>query len=869
MNLKNIIAFLAFLHLAVAANAQLILNEVSQGSGSQEYVELLVTGTPSCTNTCVDLRGWIIDDNNGWHAAGSGVGIADGCMRFKNVPIWSCVKIGTIIVVYNANDRNPLIPADDLSDTDGNCRLIIPHSNTTLFDHDTVRPNTSSASYTTFINTGPKFWASMMGMRNGGDAFHTVSPANINVPHHSITWGDNGSSDIYFAGSASALSYYMGNLVNDDPFFQDNWVSGSVGSTAETPGVPNNTANATWITSLNNNCQNVTTIVANITGDTTICVGENTSLTATGGASYLWSTGATTATITVNPTTNTKYKVTVTQGICNAEDSITVIVNALPLINLGSDVTICSSDNITITASGANQYIWNTGATTAAITVSPAISTTYIVTGTNASQCFKSDTIQVLVSNSLVAQISGDTSICIGESTQLTVSGGSIYSWSTGATTTSINVSPIVNTTYTVTVSSPSGCADTVSKFVLVNGLPVANAGSDQTICEGASATLTASGGLQYGWSTGATTSSITVQPTQTSSYIVTATNSFGCTDTDTVVINIQQLQLNLSLNTTNENCPAANDGSVVVIASPNGNYSYTFEFNGSAIGTNTTGSLNNLQPGTYNVIVDAGGNCFVTGNFEIEAATDPNITINTTAPTCFLSSVNDGSITVNGGGNSFQYSLDNINFQPSNEFLNLSSGSYTVYVAGGSCNYTFNTVVPNAETVTLQVQESVELIKGSSKVVNISLSSPSYTLDISPATGLSCTDCLNPVVSGIENNTTYVVTATNGNCVLTDSFTVFVVEKEVIVFPTAFTPNNDNLNDFFRPSHSGTINNYSLKVYNRWGEKLFESNLINIGWDGFYRDELQPIETYVWYCTYADFKNEEKLLKGNLTLIK
>jgi gliding motility-associated-like protein len=95
------------------------------------------------------------------------------------------------------------------------------------------------------------------------------------------------------------------------------------------------------------------------------------------------------------------------------------------------------------------------------------------------------------------------------------------------------------------------------------------------------------------------------------------------------------------------------------------------------------------------------------------------------------------------------------------------------------------------------------------------------------------------------------------------------VVEKEVIVFPTAFTPNNDNLNDFFRPSHSGTINNYSLKVYNRWGEKLFESNLINIGWDGFYRDELQPIETYVWYCTYADFKNEEKLLKGNLTLIK
>lgn len=869
MKLINIFALLAGLFLAVSANAQLILNEVSQGNGSQEYVELLVTGTPSCTNTCVDLRGWIIDDNNGWHATGSGVGIADGCMRFKNVPIWSCVKIGTIIVVYNANDRNPLIPSDDLTDTDNNCRLIIPHTNTSLFDHDTVRPNTSSASYANFTNTGPKFWASMMGMRNGGDAFHTVSPANINVAHHSITWGDNGSSDIYFAGSASGLSYYMGNLVNDDPFFQDNWVSGTVGSSAETPGAPNNAANATWINSLNNSCQNVTNITANITGDTTICVGETTPLTVTGGSGYLWSTGATTATINVNPITNTKYKVTVTQGTCTAEDSTTVVVSSLPNINLGNDITICSGDNVTLIASGATQYLWNTAATTATITVSPATNTTYIVTGTNANQCVKSDTIQVLVSSSLVAQISGDTSICIGESTQLTVSGGSIYSWSTGATTATINVSPATNTTYTVTVSSGSGCADTVSKLVLVNGLPVANAGNDQTICSGASATLTASGGLQYSWSTGATQSTITVQPTQTTSYVVTVSNSSGCTNADTVIVNVQQFQLNLTYNTTGESCSAANDGSVVVIAAPSGNYSYTFELNGSTIATNSTGALNNLQPGNYTVVVDAGGNCFVNGNFEIEAAIAPNITVNTSAPSCFLSSLSDGSITVNGGGNSFQYSLDNVTFQPSNEFQNLSAGSYTVYVTGGSCSYSYNAVVPDAETVTLQVPATVELIKGSSKAITISLSSQAYTIDISPATGLSCTDCLTPVVSGIENNTTYVVTATNGNCVLTDSFTVVVVEKEVIVFPTAFTPNNDNLNDFFRPSYSGTINNYLLKVYNRWGEKLFESNSINAGWDGFYKDELQPIETYVWYCTYTDFRNEEKLLKGNLTLIK
>jgi gliding motility-associated-like protein len=860
----------ALLLFAFVSNAQLVINELSQGLNSKEYVEFLVTGTPSCTDSCVDLRNWIIDDNNGWHAAGSGVGIAAGCMKFKNTSIWECIKIGTLIVVYNSNDRNPLLPADDLSTSDGNCRLIIPFDDASFFDYDPVTPNNNDDSYANFTPTAAGLWGSMMGMRNDGDAFHTVSPTDITVPHHSVAWGNNGNSDIYFSGSASGLSYFMSNAVSNDIYDQANWSSGAVGSAAETPGAPNNAANATWINSLNNNCQPFAGVVTAITGNTTICNGVSTTLTASGGSSYQWSTGAVTASINVTPQTNTKYKVTVTQGNCVAEDSVTVIVNALPNVSAGNDITICTGDVVTLTATGAQQYLWSNAATTASITVTPIATTSYIVTGTGANLCSKSDTVTVTVGNTLQAQVNGDTTICEGESTQLTAVGGSIFNWSNGATTAAITVNPLLNTTYTVTVSSSTGCADTVTVTVSVNPFPTANAGANETICAGISTTLTATGGSQYNWSTGDNQNTITVQPVATTTYYVTVTNSAGCSDSASVTITVQQLQLNVNYVTADESCTAAADGSVTVSVSPSGNYNFSFLLNNTEVANNSTGIVSNLSAGNYTVAIeDIATGCIQNGGFIIALAQEPAFTATTIAPSCFIGLQNDGSITVNGGNNNFQYSIDNSNFQPSNIFNGLTPANYTVYITDGICTFTLNTNIAQAVPETLTVPESIELIKGSSADIAITLSNTNYTISIEPSTGLSCNDCTTPVVSGIEVNTTYVVTASSGNCVLTDTFTVVVVEKELIIFPTAFTPNGDNLNDFFRPSYSGTINDYVLRVFNRWGEKVFESNALTLGWDGTYKNEIQPLETYTWYCTYKDFKATEKLLKGNFNLIR
>lgn len=516
-----------------------------------------------------------------------------------------------------------------------------------------------------------------------------------------------------------------------------------------------------------------------------ICQGDTVTLTVTGGANYTWNTSATTNSI--NVTSSGNYSVTVSDACATQVYNQAVVVLQNPLVSIGNDLTVCSGDNIQLTATGATQYVWSTGATSSNINVAPTVTTTYSVTGTSNGFCFSSDTILVTVGNTLQAQINGNTNICLGESTQLTASGGSNFIWSDGSATASISVNPITNTTYKVTVSSSSGCVDSTEITVIVNALPVANAGANQNICEGTSATLIATGGTQYNWSNGDTQSTITVQPINTTNYTVTVTDNNGCTNSASVLVSVQQTPQNIAITSTAESCTEANDG----------------------------------------------------------------------------------IITITGGSSTTEYSIDNSNFQNNNTFSNLPPGSYTIFIKEGNCTFTNNATIVQAEVVTLSVADIVELEKGSSTTVNISLSSNNYSIEISPSTGLSCTNCLNPVVSGIEEETTFTITATNGQCVLKATFTVVVLEKEFIIFPTAFTPNGDNLNDFFRPSFSGIINNYELRIFNRWGEKVFESNTTNIGWDGEYKGENQPMETYTWYCTYKDFKNEKKLLKGNFTIIR
>lgn len=273
-----------------------------------------------------------------------------------------------------------------------------------------------------------------------------------------------------------------------------------------------------------------------------ICRGSSATLTAGGASTYVWNTGATTASISVSPTVATVYTVTGTLAStgCSNTRTTTVTIKTTPTVTASSK-TVCLGSATTLTASGATSYTWNTGATTSSISVSPTLTTNYTVTGTNSVGCTHSRSLTVTV-NPLPNVTANSATICAGATATLIASGASTFSWSTGSTSATLTTSPSSNTTYTVLGTSTAGCSKTITASVVVGAAPAISVNTS-TICAGQTATLTASGVNTYTWSTSSNSPSIAVTPTATSVYTVSG-NMTGCTTTaiKTTTVNVNQL---------------------------------------------------------------------------------------------------------------------------------------------------------------------------------------------------------------------------------------------------------------------------------------------------------------------------------------
>jgi parallel beta-helix repeat protein len=206
---------------------------------------------------------------------------------------------------------------------------------------------------------------------------------------------------------------------------------------------------------------------AEIDGNFEFCAGESTTLTASGGTDYDWSTGDNTVSITVSAADD--YTVTVTDGNgCTDTETVSVISNQLPTAEIDGDLEICDGESTTLTASGGTDYDWSTGDNTVSITVSAADD--YTVTVTDGNGCTDTETVSVISNQLPTAEIDGNFEFCDGESTTLTASGGTNYDWSTGDNTASITVS--IADDYTVTVTDGNGCTDIETVSIIVNDLP-------------------------------------------------------------------------------------------------------------------------------------------------------------------------------------------------------------------------------------------------------------------------------------------------------------------------------------------------------------------------------------------------------------
>lgn len=552
--------------LTFTFSQQLIINEVSQGeSGSEEYVEFVVIGSPICSGTVpgLDLRGTIIDDNNGYFFDGSNPGIASGAIKFADTIFWANVPQGTYIVLYNGAEKGPNIPDDDFSTTDGNCRLVIPvEPGNRLFLGQNVSPNSGPPADMTYPVASDPSWTfagalwSTMGMRNAGDSFQIQNIPPSNPPFHSVSWGNNDQNTlIYFAGSASKNVFSFINATSDDWKLQANWVSDTIALvTFETPGVPNSPANDAWVATMNPGCR--VNPLLSFTTSPSACPqsGGSATVTPTGVSTnytYLWENGQVSATATnLTPDTYTVVVTDTTTG-CIYTDSVTVIAAPPVVITTSSTDATCGNNDGTATVNisggiGPFTILWDANAANQITPTATNLGSGSYLIGILDGTCAYSAIATVNDAGAAVLTLSttGVTCLsnCSGTATVTAVGGtGTLnFLWDAAAASqTTAGISNLCAGTYVCEVTDANGCTSAIAATI--------DPATDMTVSttfQNESCSGTCDGSLTFlvNNAQGATTAVLSdgINPPQTlstslvsglcsGSYILTITEASGC----------------------------------------------------------------------------------------------------------------------------------------------------------------------------------------------------------------------------------------------------------------------------------------------------------------------------------------------------
>jgi gliding motility-associated-like protein len=561
-------------------------------------------------------------------------------------------------------------------------------------------------------------------------------------------------------------------------------------------------------------------LAINATGGT-VCENGTLALSADAGVSWTWSgpngfaSNQQSPVITnATPGASGTYTVTGTDANgCTGTATATAVVNPLPVLSVNSATICLGQQTATLTASGAATYTWTPALTLSSntgnpVTATPLINSTYTVTGTDANGCSGAATATVTV-NALPVITVGSSTICEGGSTPLSANGAVSYTWMPGGSLSSttgsaVTATPTVSTTYSVVGSDANGCYNFGIGLVLVNPLPVVAVNS-ASICNGSSATLSATGANTYAWSpsaglSSASGASVTASSANTSTYIVTGTDINGCSNTATAVVTVNPLPV-LSVG------PAMSSGCaplcVAFTNSASATGSYTWDFGDGVSSSAATPSHCYTVQGTYNATLTLtdGNGCVGTGSATVVVYPVPNADF----------TFNPQPATV---------------FEPTINFYDNSGGAI---ISGWSWNF------------------------GDSLNSTSSAQNPVFTYG-----------------DAGDYNVQLTVTSSYG-CVDSVTKTVVVEPDFALYVPNAFTPNFDGTNDVFMAKGVG-IKEFSMYIFDRWGNMVFYSEKLSEGWDGRFKskgDEILQEDVYVWKIEAKSFKNEKKQLKGTVSLVK
>ncbi|MGZ5243118.1 MAG: Ig-like domain-containing protein, partial [Bacteroidia bacterium] len=537
---------------------------------------------------------------------------------------------------------------------------------------------------------------------------------------------------------------------------------------------------------------------SNAGNDQTICEGGSVQIgaSATTGLTYSWTSNpsgftSTSANPTVNPTASTTYTVeTKNANGCTSTDDVTITVNALPKANAGTDMSICSGKSVQIgsTAVTGETYSWTSDpsgftSSTADPSVSPTATTTYILEVTNANSCKKIDSVKITVNALPTPNAGSDQVICEGESVQIGASAvtGESYSWvsdigSFTSTDAQPTVNPTATTVYTVEVTNANGCVSTDEVTVTVNNAPVADAGSDQAICEGDSIQIgtAAQAGDSYSWTaTGGFTSTDaqpTVNPTVTTTYMLEVTNGDGCKSTDTVIVTVNTL-------------PTANAGSDTAICNGGsvqigtaGVTGVTYSWTSNPSGFTSVDAMPTVNPTvttTYTLVATGTGACTSTDEITVTVNDLPTANAGNDTAVCEGNSVMLGSAAQTGESYSWTATggFTSTDAQPT--VTPTATTTYTLVVTNASgCTSTDEVIVTVNSLPVANAGTDTAVCDGNSVMIGTAaVTGNMYSW--TGTGGFTSTDAQPTVTPALGVNVFYLVVTNTSGCTSSDSVVV------------------------------------------------------------------------------------------------
>ncbi|MBL7920434.1 MAG: gliding motility-associated C-terminal domain-containing protein [Bacteroidia bacterium] len=568
-------------------------------------------------------------------------------------------------------------------------------------------------------------------------------------------------------------------------------------------------------------------------------------------------------------------------GVCSATINSNFSILPNPVIAAApATASVCQGGNFTFSANGAATYTWSpsTGlnATTgSSVIANPTLTTIYSVMGSSVGCNSATQTVTLTVMPIPTVNISPATpTICFGGSIGLTAnSNANTFNWSPGTglnTTTAANViaGPSATQNYSVLVSLNS-CTNSAVVQVSVIVLPnlLTNV-SQPVICSGEKTNINVNGANSYVWSpaTGLNTSAgsfVEASPATSTSYTITGFNGV-CTASASVFIEIVPSPA-IVLSSPGEQICEGKSAAITV----NGASNYTWSPS-TALST-TTGSFvvaTPLSTTNYTVVgYNQSGTVVCTQKMSYSVIVVPMAEANV-SPSVAICAGDKTTLTAGGGNTIVWTPTTGLNVGTGGGVVaspNVST-EYTVDVSHyGNCN--------GYNTVFVKVNPVPSVTAGRDTTIN--LDQPMFlsangtgTMTWVDGEEISCRVCPNSQVFPKRNSCYTIETVNDFGCTAKDEMCIEVTKDFGIYVPNAFTPNGDGLNDEFLAS-GYNITDFSMDIFDRWGEKLFTSKELTTGWKGIFKGVVCEVGVYVYKISYKGLDGKKVNKTGHVTLNK